>query len=152
MPITLNHIGVAVQNLPELKRLFSLLGLQVTSTEPVPEQGVTTHFLPLPLQPASIELLEITDPEGTVAKFVAKRGPGIHHLSFTVLPGELDPLCAKLVHEGYRLTYAAPKSGAHSMRINFIHPATAGGMLIELMEPDPRVSHSKNGASASAGV
>lgn len=139
MSLTLNHIGVAVQSLPEMKRLFELLGLKVTQTESVPDQGVVTHFLPLPLssldEAPSIELLEVTDPEGAVAKFIKKRGPGIHHLSFTVSIGELDPLCEKLAVAGYRMIYAIPKMGAHAMRINFIHPASAGGMLIELMEP-----------------
>lgn len=134
MSIHLNHIGVAVQNLPEMRKLFALLGLKVTGTEPVPDQGVTTHFLPFPAGVASIELLEVTDPEGTVAKFIAKRGPGIHHLSFTVDTGRLDPLCAELRAAGIRLIYDAPKRGAHAMRINFIHPASAGGMLLEVME------------------
>ncbi len=134
MSIRLNHIGVAVANLPELQKLFALLGLKTTGTEAVPEQGVTTHFLPFPAGVASIELLEVTDPEGTVAKFIAKRGPGIHHLSFTVDAGKLDPLCAELKRAGVRLIYDAPQKGAHSMRINFIHPASAGGMLLEVME------------------
>ncbi len=134
MSIRLNHIGVAVKNLPELQKLFSLLGLKVTRTEAVPDQGVTTHFLPFPAGVASIELLEVTDPEGTVAKFIEKRGPGIHHLSFTVDTGKLDPLCTELRKNGVRLIYDAPKMGAHSMRINFIHPASAGGMLLEVME------------------
>lgn len=133
--LALNHIGVAVSDLPALKKLFGILGLGVEHTESVPEQGVVTHFIPLPVLPNAIELLEVTDPAGTVQKYIDKRGPGIHHLSFTVGRGELDPLCAELVREGYRLTYPAPKNGAHSMRINFIHPASAGGMLIELMEP-----------------
>lgn len=131
----LNHIGIAVQNLPELQKLFSLLGYSTTHVEDVPDQGVRTHFLPLPVEQTQLELLEVTDPAGTVAKFIQKRGPGIHHLSFQVGKGELDPLCAKLKSEGYRLTYDAPRAGAHHMRINFIHPATAGGLLIELMEP-----------------
>ncbi len=135
MSLTLNHIGVAVKDLPEMKKLFAVLGLSITGTEPVPEQGVTTHFLPLPKAAPSIELLEVTDPEGTVAQFIKKRGPGIHHLSFTVTKGELDTLCEKLVQSGYRMIYPSPKNGAHSMRINFIHPASAGGMLIEIMEP-----------------
>jgi methylmalonyl-CoA/ethylmalonyl-CoA epimerase len=138
MSIRLNHIGVAIQSLPEMQKLFSLLGLSITGTEPVPDQGVTTHFLPFPSGVASIELLEVTDPEGTVAKFIAKRGPGIHHLSFTVAKGELDALCAKLRENGVRLIYENPKAGAHSMRINFIHPSSAGGMLLELMEPEGR--------------
>jgi methylmalonyl-CoA/ethylmalonyl-CoA epimerase len=133
----LDHIGIAVADLPALKRLFSLLALEVSGTEPVPDQGVTTHFLPMPAgaQPAQLELLEVTDPEGTVARFVQKRGPGIHHLSFRVRAGELEPLCARLRAGGYRLVYDAPRSGAHGMRINFIHPASAGGILIEVMEP-----------------
>ena len=131
---SLNHIGIAVSKLPELKKLFSILGLETTHTEPVPDQGVVTHFLPLPREQASLEFLEVTDPEGTVAKFIQKRGPGIHHLSFEVPTGQLDSLCAKLAQSGYKLTYDAPKAGAHGMRVNFIHPQTAGGILIEVME------------------
>lgn len=137
MAAQLNHIGIAVEKLPELKKLFGLLGLTVTHVEDVPEQGVTTHFLPLPQRPSEptqLELLEVQDPEGTVAKFIAKRGPGIHHLSFKLDKGELDPLCARLTEEGYRLVYPTPRPGAHRMRVNFIHPATAGGLLIEVME------------------
>lgn len=126
-----------------MRKLFELLGLQITGTEKVPDQGVTTHFLPLPKESPSIELLEVTDPEGTVAKFIDKRGPGIHHLSFTVATGELDPLSEKLRAAGYRMIYDMPKNGAHSMRINFIHPASAGGMLLEIMEP---MSSQKSGA------
>ncbi|HUP56289.1 MAG TPA: methylmalonyl-CoA epimerase [Bdellovibrionota bacterium] len=133
--ISLNHIGIAVQDLPALKKLFTLLGLKVAHSEPVADQGVVTHFLPLPQTKTNLELLEVTDPEGTVAKFIAKRGPGIHHLSFEVGRGELDPLSERLRAEGYRLTYDAARKGAHGMRVNFIHPASAGGMLIELTEP-----------------
>ena len=132
---SLDHIGIAVADLPGLQKLFSILGLKTNHSEDVPEQGVRTHFLPLPAVQGHIELLEVTDPDGTVAKFIQKRGPGIHHLSFLLKRGELDPLCAQLKASGYRLTYDKPASGAHAMRINFIHPASAGGLLIELMEP-----------------
>lgn len=135
MQATLNHIGIAANNLPALKKVFSLLGLGITHSEPVQEQGVVTHFVPLPLQQAALEFLEVSDPAGTVARFIEKRGPGIHHLSFTVKKGELDPLCAKLKKEGMKLAYEAPRNGAHKMRINFIHPSSAGGILIEVMEP-----------------
>lgn len=135
LQISLNHIGVAVSDLPGVKKLFSILGLTVDHTEAVPDQGVVTHFIPLPVVPAAVELLEVTDTAGTVQKYIDKRGPGIHHLSFLVARGSLDLLCENLTREGYRLTYSTPKLGAHSMRINFIHPASAGGMLIELMEP-----------------
>jgi methylmalonyl-CoA/ethylmalonyl-CoA epimerase len=134
---TLNHIGIAVSDLPGVKKLFSLLAMNVVHLESVPEQGVRTHFLPFQVEKTDshLELLEVTDPEGAVAKFIQKRGPGIHHLSFRVEKGELDPLCEKLRAEGYRLIYDAPRDGAHQMRINFIHPAAAGGILIEVMEP-----------------
>lgn len=136
--VKLNHIGVAVAKLPELQKLFEILGVREASSEHVPGQGVMTHFLPLPPVTAAmgtqIELLVPTDPEGTVAKFLEKRGPGIHHLSFECDKGKLDGILAKLRSAGFRLLYDAPKAGAHGMRINFIHPASAGGMLIEVME------------------
>jgi methylmalonyl-CoA/ethylmalonyl-CoA epimerase len=131
----LDHIGIAVSGLPELKKLFGLLGLAVDHEEAVPEQGVNTHFVPLPVAQANLEFLEVTDPAGTVAQFIQKRGPGIHHLSFRVKTGQLDALCARLRSEGIRLIYAEPKPGAHQMRVNFIHPQSAGGMLVEVMEP-----------------
>jgi len=131
----LDHIGIAVTDVPQLEKLFALLGLRKNHSEPVPEQGVVTHFLPLPIEQAHLEFLEPTDPQGTVAQFLAKRGPGIHHLSFRLKKGELDPLSARLKEEGFRLIYPEPRPGAHQMRINFIHPASAGGMLIEIMEP-----------------
>ena len=134
----LDHIGIAVSHLPELKKLFGMLGLSVDHEEAVPEQGVNTHFLPLPVAQTNLEFLEVTDPAGTVAKFIEKRGPGIHHLSFRVQAGSLDPLCDKLRSEGVRLIYPEAKPGAHHMRVNFIHPQSAGGILIEVMEPMTR--------------
>ena len=129
----LNHIGIAVSNPETLKKLFTLLGLSTRSIESVPEQGVQAHFVPVS-GPTNFELLEATDPESTIAQFIAKRGPGIHHLSLECAKGELDGLSAKLRASGYRLTYDAPKMGAHHMRVNFIHPASTGGILIEIME------------------
>lgn len=131
----LDHIGIAVADLSGMKKLFSLLGMQVIGSEEVLEQGVRTHFLPMVSIEAQLELLDPIDPNSTVSKFIEKKGPGIHHLSFRVSSGELEPLCANLRAEGYRLIYEAPKKGAHGMRINFIHPASAGGVLIEIMEP-----------------
>jgi len=130
----LNHIGIAASRLPELKKLFEILGFTTNHTEKVADQGVVTHFLPLPLKATSLELLEPTDPQGTVAQFISKRGPGIHHLSFELNRGELDSISKTLRDSGYRLIYDQPKLGAHQMRVNFIHPASAGGILIEIME------------------
>jgi methylmalonyl-CoA epimerase len=133
--LTLNHIGIAVDALPAMRKLFSVLGLSISGTERVQEQGVKVHFIKLPLEPVQIELLEVEDPEGTVAKFIAKRGPGIHHLSFSLPKGGLQGISDRLRQEGFKLIYDEPKLGAHGMRINFIHPASAGGVLLELMEP-----------------
>ena len=134
---SLNHIGIAINNLPLMTKLFGLLNLKINHTESVPEQGVITHFLPLPKteKTSSLEFLEPTDPEGTVAKFMKKKGPGIHHLSFSLNKGELDSLSKRLRSEGFQLLYDHAQAGAHGMRVNFIHPASAGGILIELMEP-----------------
>jgi methylmalonyl-CoA/ethylmalonyl-CoA epimerase len=137
----LNHIGIAVENAPSLarmKKLFSILGLPSDlKSEAVPDQGVVTHFLPLPVSSSQLEFLEVSDPEGTVAQFLKKRGPGIHHLSFEVPQGRLDPLSETLRKEGFRLIYSESRMGAHSMRLNFIHPKDAGGVLIEIMEKAP---------------
>jgi len=133
--ITLNHIGIATASgNSQLEKLFGLLGISRGISEQVAEQGVNVHFFNLAGEPPHLELLEVQDPEGSVAKFIQKRGPGIHHLSFLVEKGTLDGLCERLIAEGYRFTFDRPKNGAQNMRVNFIHPATAGGVLIELME------------------
>jgi len=136
--IHLHHIGIAVQEPEALARVLALLGYSKTQVEDVPEQGVRTHFIPLGQgggsQASQIELLEVLDPAGTVARFLESRGPGVHHLSFEVARGQLEGLCAKLREAGIRLIYDAPKPGAHGMRVNFIHPRSAGGVLLEVME------------------
>ncbi len=132
--VRLNHIGIAVSQLPRIVQLFSILGLPLDHSQEVPDQGVKTHFIPLSTHSASIELLEVTDPDGTVAEFLKKRGPGIHHLAFSLSPQSLDSTCEVLRSEGYRLVYSECRRGAHGAKINFIHPSTADGVLIELME------------------
>ncbi len=133
--LRLNHIGIAVDPLSVMKNLFEELGLPIRSVESVPDQGIQAHFIPLPQTTSTLELLEPIDPQGVIAKFLSKHGPGIHHLSFEAEAGTLDDLCKRLRARGYRLIYDQPRAGAHQMRINFIHPASAGGLLIELMEP-----------------
>jgi methylmalonyl-CoA/ethylmalonyl-CoA epimerase len=136
--IHLNHIGIAVKEPQALARVMALLGFSKAHVEDVPEQGVRTHFIPLrqEAQPdaAQVEILEVLDPAGTVARFLETRGPGVHHLSFEVSRGELDPLCGRLRAAGIQLTYESPKAGAHGMRVNFIHPKSTGGVLLEVME------------------
>jgi methylmalonyl-CoA epimerase len=133
--VSLNHIGIATEaGNSQLDRLFRLLGIQKGVSEAVPDQGVRVHFFNLEGTPPHLELLEVQDLQGSVARFIEKRGPGIHHLSFLVESGGLDSLSEMLKAEGFRFTFEAPRKGAQNMRINFIHPATAGGVLVELME------------------
>lgn len=133
--VQLNHIGIAVADLPRMKLLFEILGISLDHSEKVPEQGVVTHFLPIPSSATSIELLEPSDPAGTIAKFMEKKGPGIHHLSFLLKKGELDVISHRLKEKKFRLVYEEAQPGAHQMKVNFIHPSSAGGLLIEIMEP-----------------
>ncbi|MEN9723262.1 MAG: hypothetical protein RJB38_1248 [Pseudomonadota bacterium] len=140
--IHLNHIGIAVREPEALGRVLSLLGFMKTHVEEVSEQGVKTHFFPLRQNgetppAAKVELLEVLDPAGTVARFLESRGPGVHHLSFEVAQGELDLLCDRLRRAGIQWTYETPRNGAHGMRVNFIHPKSAGGVLLEVMEKAP---------------
>ena len=133
--VTLNHIGIATEaGNTQLNRLFNILGINKGISERVPEQGVQVHFFNLGGEAPHLELLEVEDPNGAVANFIKKRGPGIHHLSFQLDSGTLDSTIEKLKQEGFRFTFDQPKNGAQNMRINFIHPASAGGVLVELME------------------
>lgn len=133
--VSFDHAAVATREPEKLKRVLLILGLDDTGSEPVPTQGVITHFLkPQPSQPA-VEILEVTDPQGVVAKYLDKKGSGIHHLSFMVTA--LDALSAELKAQGMRLIYDSPKRGAHHTRVNFIHPESTGGVLIEISEKSP---------------
>jgi methylmalonyl-CoA/ethylmalonyl-CoA epimerase len=96
---------------------------------------VVTHFIDLPAESGHLEFLEVTDPAGTVAQFIKKKGPGVHHLSFLLRRGELESVSQNILKEGFKLIYPQPKKGAHGMRVNFIHPSSAGGILVEIMEP-----------------
>ena len=130
-----DHAAVATREHEKLKRVLSILGLVDCGSEDIPSQGVVTHFLkPSPSAPA-VEILEIVDPQGVVAKFIDKKGPGIHHLSFRV--SALDELSNELRAQGIRLVYEKSMPGAHKTWVNFIHPESTGGVLIEISEKTP---------------
>ncbi|MBI3543761.1 MAG: VOC family protein [Deltaproteobacteria bacterium] len=130
--IVLDHAAVATREPEKLKRVLAILGLDDAGSEAVASQGVVTHFLrPAASEPA-VEILEVTDPLGVVGKYLDKKGAGIHHLSFMV--SDLDALTAELRAQGVRLTYDTAKPGAHRTRVNFIHPESTGGILIEVSE------------------
>ena len=126
---TLDHIGIAVRSLDAAK-IYESLGLTIEHTETVASQGVRTAFLSV--GDSNLELLEPTGPDSTVAKFIEKRGEGIHHLCFRV--ANIEEQLVRLKAAGFRLVNEAPVPGAHGCRVAFLHPAAGNGVLIELSE------------------
>jgi methylmalonyl-CoA/ethylmalonyl-CoA epimerase len=125
----LDHIGIAVRSLDATK-IYAALGLTVDHVEDVPTEGVKTAFLSV--GDANIELLQPLSADSTVAKFIEKRGEGIHHICFRVT--NLEEHLARLKEQGFRLINEAPVPGAHGCRVAFLHPAAGNGVLIELSE------------------
>ena len=128
---TLDHIGVAVRSLAERRQLYQALGLEVTGEETVAAQKVRVAFLPV--EGTRIELLEPTAPDSPIAGFIEKRGEGLHHLCLQV--EDIVASMARLREQGFALLSAEPQAGAHGARVCFIHPKSAGGVLIELSQP-----------------
>lgn len=126
---TLDHIGIAVRSL-EAAKIYEALGLSIQHVETVETQRVKTAFLSI--GDSNLELLEPTSPDSPIAKFIEKRGEGIHHLCFRV--DDIEAHLARLTAEGYRLINEAPVPGAHGCRVAFLHPAAGNGVLIELSE------------------
>mgnify|MGYP003502064303 CR=1 FL=1 len=129
MKTRLDHIGIAVRSIADAK-IYEALGLEVAHVEDVASQGVRTAFLSV--GDANIELLEPMSADSTVAKYIEKRGEGIHHLCFRV--DDLSKHLEKLKAEGFRLINPEPVPGAHGCRVAFLHPAAGNGVLIELSE------------------
>lgn len=126
----LDHIAIAVKSIEQHQKIWQDLGLKFEGTrEVVEEQKVTTAFAAVDAH-AHIELLEPTSEESTIAKFIAAKGEGIHHLCFKV--SDIHGKQKELEGKGYRFIYPAPKTGAGGCLVNFMHPKTTGGVLIEL--------------------
>jgi len=128
--MTIDHIGVAVADLAAARAFYEELGLTCAGEEEVPDQRVRVAFFPA--GDGRVELLQSTDPEGPVGKFVAKKGPGLHHLSLRV--PDLEAALAALAAKGYSLIDTSPRVGAGGHRIAFVHPRSTGGVLLELTE------------------
>jgi len=129
-----DHIGVAVENLDAALAVYSgILGLELKGTEVVEEQKVKTAFLPI--GGSEIELLESTDPEGPIGKFIAAKGQGMQHIAFRV--ENIDAALSELKAKGVRLIDEKARYGAGGARIAFIHPKTTNGVLVELCERKP---------------
>ncbi len=129
--LTLDHIGIAVEKIDAALPVWEgVLGLPLHGIEEVADQRVKTAFLPL--GESEIELLESTDPEGPIGKFIAAKGQGVHHVAFRV--ANIEEALAELKAKGVRLIDETPRYGAGGARIAFIHPKATGGVLVELCE------------------
>ena len=126
-----DHIGIATRSIEESLSFWrDALGLEVKHTETVEEQGV--HVAMLPAGEPRVELLEPTGPSSPVAKFLERRGPGIHHVAVRV--SDIRASLARLKREGARLIDEEPRVGAGGCLVAFVHPSASGGVLLELVE------------------
>jgi methylmalonyl-CoA/ethylmalonyl-CoA epimerase len=128
---TLDHIGIAVGDLAQALAFYrDALGLEVEPPEEVPSQRVRAHFVPV--GEATLELLEPTAPDSPIAKFIEKRGPGVHHVTLRV--DDIREALGRLKARGVRLIDEAPREGAEGALIAFVHPASTHGVLVELKQ------------------
>ncbi|MCL4459492.1 MAG: methylmalonyl-CoA epimerase [Chloroflexi bacterium] len=126
-----NHVAVAVRDTEEALRFYKeVLGLQPSESKAAPEQGLKITFLPI--GDGEIEFLEPISETSTVAKFLEKRGEGLHHICLEV--DDIEATLHSLSERGVPLVDTIPRVGAHGTRIAFIHPEAAHGILIELSE------------------
>lgn len=141
----IDHLGIAVRSLDDALRFYrDALGLSPSVPEEVPGEGVRVVFLPM--GESRLELLEPLGPDSPVARFIEKRGEGIHHVCLRV--SSLDEALAALKARGVSLIPPETRVGAGGRRIAFVHPRSAGGVLIELKEyPPSHASHGPQGGS-----
>lgn len=131
MKAILDHIGIAIADLPAALAFYrDALGLEVEASEEVQTQRVRAHFLPA--GGTTLELLEATAPDSPIARYLAKRGPGIHHLTLRV--EDIRAALALLKAKGVRLIDEEPRPGAEGAQVAFIHPSAAHGVLVELKQ------------------
>jgi len=127
----IEHIGIAVKNLEESIRFYEdVLGLECYAIEEVADQKVRTAFFKV--GQVKVELLEATDPEGPIGKFIEKKGEGVHHMAFAVQ--DIEGALARMDEKGIRLIDKEPRKGAEGLDIAFLHPKSTHGVLMELCE------------------
>ena len=127
---TIDHLGIAVKSLAAAKAIYQKLGMTVSPEELVEAEQV--RVVMVPVGEARLELLEPTSENSVIAKFIAKRGEGLHHVSLCV--PDLSAAVARLKKDGVRLVSEDIKIGAGGHRYVFVHPSSAGGVLLELVE------------------
>ena len=126
-----DHLGIAVRSIAEGRRFYEALGLAVEAIEEVPGDQVRVAMIPCGA--TRIELLEPTSPESPIARFLERRGPGLHHLCLAT--DDLGADDARLREAGYQVLRPEPSRGAGGCWIQFVHPKSAGGVLVELSQP-----------------
>ncbi len=126
----IDHIGIAVKSLAAAKAIYEKLGLSVSPEETVEQEQVRRVMVPV--GESRLELLEATSEDSAIAKFIAKRGEGLHHVCLRV--PNLPAAVAHLKKDGVRLVSEEIKTGAGGHRYVFVHPSSAGGVLLELVE------------------
>jgi len=127
---TIDHLGIAVKSLAQAKAIYEKLGLSVSPEEIV--EGEQVRVVMVPVGESRLELLEPTSDDSVIGRFIAKRGEGLHHVSLRV--PDLEAAVAKLKKDGVRLVTDEIKIGAGGHRYVFVHPSSAGGVLLELVE------------------
>jgi methylmalonyl-CoA/ethylmalonyl-CoA epimerase len=138
--IAIDHVGIAVPDLDEAITFYTeKFGMKVAHEETNEEQGVREAMVAVGDTGSHIQLLAPLSPDTTIGKFLAKSGPGLQQLAYRVT--DIDAVSAILRERGLRLLYPEPKRGTSDSRVNFIHPKDAGGVLVELVEPNPSAHH-----------
>ena len=130
MEFSIDHLGIAVKSLAASKSIYEKLGLTVSPEEIVEQEKV--RLVMVPVGESRLELLEPTSDDSTIAKFIAKRGEGLHHVCLRV--PDLPAAVARLKKDGVRMVSEEIKIGAGGHRYVFVHPSSAGGVLLELAE------------------
>ena len=130
MEFSIDHLGIAVKSLSAAKSIYERLGLNVSPEETVEQEKV--RLVMVPVGQSRLELLEATSEESAIAKFIAKRGEGLHHVCMRV--PDLEASVAKLKNDGVRLVSNEIKVGAGGHRYVFVHPQSTGGVLLELVD------------------
>jgi len=135
MKAVLDHVGIAVKDLGAALAFYrDALGLEIEAPEEVASQHVRAHFVPV--GESKLELLEATSPDSAIAKYVEKKGPGLHHITLRV--EDIDAAVAQIQARGARMIDERPRPGAEGSRIAFVHPSSAHGVLIELKQGPAR--------------
>ena len=132
----IDHVGIAVADLDAAIAFYEkAYGMRCVHVEVNEEQGVREAMLEVGESGSYIQLLSPLNPDTTIGRFLAKSGPGIQQMAYRV--DDLDEVSQHLRDEGLQLLYDAPRSGTAGSRVNFVHPKSSGGILVELVEPGP---------------